>query len=313
MSAYARSLRYGSAAIAGTGLLGYMTSQQTAAPARADWFGKDKKQWREVVLLFGPPGAGKGTHAPKLTDEYRLTHLSTGDMLRAAVANKTEVGLKAKKIMTEGGLVGDDIVRGGDAGAAAAAPRASAAAASTTSPLLPLLPPLQLPTNSPRLPQVLGIIKDRVEEIDCGWGFILDGFPRTVAQAEGLDEILAKRGEKVTKLIELNVPDEVLDARITGRWIHKKSGRSYHVSTKGLVPKSYDGKTPPSPKNMLDDVTGEPLMQRPDDTSDALKKRLNGYHTETAPIINRYKDQHAKIAADKKTGEVWDQIEKAMQ
>merc|ERR1712046_14342 len=107
-------------------------------------------------------------------------------------------------------------------------------------------------------------IKDRITEMDCGFGFILDGFPRTLEQAKALDSMLASKngGEKVTSVIEMNVPDSVLEERICGRWIHKASGRSYHV--KFAPPKSFTGGDP-TPENMKDDETGEPLMQRADD------------------------------------------------
>lgn len=135
---------------------------------------------------------------------------------------------------------------------------------------------------------VVGIIRDRIKEEDCKLGFILDGFPRTLAQAKALDTMLAEEGARVTKVVELHVPDEVLEERICGRWIHKKSGRSYHV--KYAPPKSMekdsDGK--PKPETMLDDETNEPLIQRPDDTATALVKRLSSYHGETVPILEHY-------------------------
>jgi len=234
-----------------------------------------KKQWRKVVMLFGPPGAGKGTQAPKIVEKLRLPHLSTGDMLRAAVAAQTEVGKKAKELMQSGQLVTDDIV--------------------------------------------IGIIRDRINESDCGWGFILDGFPRTLPQAKALDEMLANGyGETVTTVVNFSIPDEVLEDRICGRWIHKKSGRSYHV--KNAKPKSLvaagNGATP-SAANMKDDVTGEDLMQRSDDNSAALKKRLSEYHSKTTPILNHYNSTgidgvvnaiNANQAADKVWGDV-DSIE----
>ena len=140
---------------------------------------------RKIVILFGAPGAGKGTQAPKIVDAVGIPQLSTGDMLRAAVHAQTEVGKKAQAVMKAGGLVSDDIV--------------------------------------------IGIISDRIKEPDCKNGFILDGFPRTVGQAKALDKLLAKGGETVNSVIELSVPDSVLEERICGRWIHKASGRSYHV------------------------------------------------------------------------------------
>jgi len=213
-------------------------------------------------MLFGPPGAGKGTHAPKVVERLSTPQLSTGDMLREAVAKGTEIGKAAQKIMKEGGLVGDDIV--------------------------------------------VGIIKDRIAEPDCSRGFILDGFPRTLKQAEMLDELLAKSGEKVGSVIELNVPDEILEERICGRWIHKASGRSYHV--KFNPPKSLAGQTP-STETMKDDETGEPLMQRPDDTAEALVKRLKSYHDETEPILARYKSVAHKVNANQSMDEVWKDLD----
>lgn len=198
----------------------------------------------ECIFYSGPPGAGKGTHGPKIEDLLGIPALSTGDMLRAAVSAGTEVGKKAKAVMNAGGLVSDEIV--------------------------------------------VGIIRDRIKEDDCKHGFILDGFPRTLAQTKALDKMLAEEGACVTKVVELEVPDSVLEERITGRWIHKKSGRSYHVkyAPPKTMKKGSDGK--PIAESMKDDITGEPLMQRKDDTAKALTKRLAGYHNETVPILKHY-------------------------
>mmetsp|Transcript_2697 Transcript_2697/g.4011 ORF Transcript_2697/g.4011 Transcript_2697/m.4011 type:complete len:314 (-) Transcript_2697:105-1046(-) len=230
------------------------------------------KYWpRNIMILFGPPGAGKGTHGPKVEDLLGVPQLSTGDMLRAAVAAQTEVGKQAQAVMKAGGLVSDDIV--------------------------------------------VGIIRDRIQEPDCKFGFILDGFPRTVKQAKALDAMLAKEGACVTKVVELQVPDEVLEERICGRWIHKSSGRSYHI--KYAPPKSMktgpDGK--PIPESMKDDVTGEPLMQRPDDTSSALVKRLNGYHGETVPILKHYQPGGVvrTVNANQGMDGVWVEVLKALE
>lgn len=225
---------------------------------------------RSIMILFGPPGAGKGTHGPKIENLLGLPQLSTGDMLRAAVGAKTPVGLKAKAVMESGGLVSDDIV--------------------------------------------IGIIRDRIQEPDCKFGFILDGFPRTLVQAKALDKLLAEEGAAVSKVVELNVPDEVLTERITGRWIHKSSGRSYHV--KFAPPKSMelgaDGK--PKAESMKDDETGEPLMQRGDDTEAALTKRLDGYHKETVPILNHYSPTGVvrTVNANQKMDGVWGEILSAL-
>jgi adenylate kinase len=228
---------------------------------------QNNDQWRKILILFGPPGAGKGTQAPRIVDKLNIPQLSTGDMLREAVANKTEVGMKAKEIMNSGGLVSDDIV--------------------------------------------VGIIRDRIAQMDCGWGFILDGFPRTTAQATALDMMLQKSngGEKVSNVIALEVPDAVLEQRICGRWIHKSSGRSYHVTNN--PPKSFRG-GPPSTKNMLDDETGESLYQRGDDTAEALAKRLDGYHKSTVPILEHYSPAGIvhKVDANRGIDTVWDAIEK---
>lgn len=199
---------------------------------------------RNILILFGPPGAGKGTHGPKIEDLLDLPQLSTGDMLRAAVAAQTPVGKQAQAIMKAGGLVSDDIV--------------------------------------------VGIIRDRIQEDDCQYGFILDGFPRTLAQAKALDDMLAQEGARVSKVIELQVPDSVLEERICGRWIHKASGRSYHVKYAPPKTMKLDAKGKPLPASMKDDLTGEPLMQRPDDTAKALVKRLDGYHKDTVPILKHY-------------------------
>jgi adenylate kinase len=157
---------------------------------------------------------------------------------------------------------------------------------------------------------VVGIIRDRIKEEDCKFGFILDGFPRTIVQAKALDAMLADEGASVTKVIELEVPDGVLEERICGRWIHKKSGRSYHV--KFAPPKSMttgaDGK--PDPSSMTDDTTGEALMQRPDDTSEALVKRLQGYHGETKPILAHYEPHGIVRSANANQGmdAVWKEV-----
>jgi len=217
---------------------------------------------RSIVILFGPPGSGKGTHAPKLVERLGAPQLSTGDMLRAAVAAGTEVGKQASEIMKAGGLVSDEVV--------------------------------------------VGIIQDRIREPDCAKGFILDGFPRTVAQAEMLDDVLAETGEKVGSVVALAVPDEVLTERICGRWVHKASGRSYHATF--APPKSLVAGQTPSPETMLDDETGEPLMQRPDDTEEALKNRLAGYYEQTIPVLDHYAAVVHNVNANQPMDTVWADI-----
>eukprot|EP01041_Mallomonas_annulata_P003628 gene3628-7225_t len=193
----------------------------------------DKPQRR--TIMFGPPGAGKGTQAPKIKEEYCLCHLSTGDMLRDAVAAGTDMGRKAKAIMDAGKLVGDDVVT--------------------------------------------GIVGEAIKGPECAKGFILDGFPRTVAQARMLDDLLSKEGAQIDRVINLEIDDNLLIERVTGRLIHKSSGRTYHRTF-----------NPPKVAGM-DDVTGEPLMQRGDDTAEKLKTRLEEFHNKTKPVLQYYADK----------------------
>jgi len=220
------------------------------------------------MILFGPPGAGKGSQAPKIVDSLNIPQLSTGDMLRAAVAAGSEVGKQAKDVMEKGGLVSDELV--------------------------------------------VSIIRERIKEPDCETGFILDGFPRTVEQAKMLDEMLDGSNDKVSLVLALEVPDEVLTERICGRWVHKSSGRSYHV--KFAKPNSLVDGAQPSEETMLDDETGEPLMQRPDDTEEALSKRLEGYHEQTVPILAHYEPSGvvSKVNANVAPADVWQSIVKVL-
>ncbi|OJJ44183.1 hypothetical protein ASPZODRAFT_168988 [Penicilliopsis zonata CBS 506.65] len=206
------------------------------------------------IILMGPPGAGKGTQAPKIKEKYCVCHLATGDMLRSQVAKKTELGKEAKKIMDQGGLVSDEIM--------------------------------------------VNMIKSELENnVECknGASFILDGFPRTVAQAERLDDMLNERNQKLGHAVELQIDDALLVARITGRLVHPASGRSYH--------KIFN----PPKDDMKDDITGEPLIQRSDDNADTLKKRLATYHDQTSPVVDYYKKTGIwrGIDASQEPGQVW--------
>jgi adenylate kinase len=180
------------------------------------------------VILLGGPGAGKGTQANYIKEKYDIPQISTGDMLRAHVKAGTELGVAAKKIMDEGGLVSDDII--------------------------------------------MGMVKERIKESDCANGFLFDGFPRTIPQAEALREA----GVPVDAVVEIDVPDDEIIKRMSGRRVHLASGRTYHVV---FNPPKEEGK---------DDETGEPLIQRDDDQEDTVKARLKVYHDQTEPLVAFY-------------------------
>ncbi|KAJ9078297.1 adenylate kinase [Entomophthora muscae] len=204
------------------------------------------------MILIGPPGAGKGTQAPAIKDRYKVCHLSTGDMLRAAISAGSPIGKMAKEVIDAGKLVSDEIM--------------------------------------------VNMIEENIKtNLECKNGFILDGFPRNVTQAEKLDAMLAKEKQKLDHVIELAIDDALLVSRITGRLIHQPSGRSYH--------KEFN----PPKVPMTDDVTGEPLMQRSDDNADALKKRLETYHSQTVPVVGYYKKQgiHSQVDAAQSANAVW--------
>ena len=180
------------------------------------------------LILLGAPGAGKGTQATFICQEYGIPQISTGDMLRAAVKAGTEMGLAAKKVMDAGGLVGDDII--------------------------------------------IGLVKERITHADCAKGFLFDGFPRTIPQADALKEA----GVKLDCVLEIDVPFDAIIERMSGRRAHVASGRTYHV------------KFNPPKKDGVDDITGEPLIQRDDDKEDTVKKRLEVYSAQTRPLVDYY-------------------------
>lgn len=181
------------------------------------------------LILLGAPGAGKGTQAQFICEKYGIPQISTGDMLRAAVKAGTELGVMAKKIMDEGGLVSDELI--------------------------------------------INLVKERIEEDDCANGFLFDGFPRTIPQAEALKD----SGVPIDAVVEIDVADEEIIKRMSGRRVHPGSGRTYHLVFN--APK-VEGK---------DDVTGEDLVQRPDDQEDTVRQRLDIYHQQTAPLVDFYK------------------------
>ena len=194
------------------------------------------------LMLFGAPGAGKGTQAKFLIEKYNIPQISTGDMFRAAIADKTDMGMEAKKFMDDGKLVPDEIT--------------------------------------------IGIIKDRLAESDCKNGFILDGFPRTLAQAEALNGLLKDLNISLDKVISLNVPDELIVGRITGRRVCSKCGASFHIEFN------------PSKKDDICDYCNSDLMIRKDDNAQTVKSRLEAYHTQTTPLIKYYKEKGIFIELD---------------
>ena len=185
------------------------------------------------LMVFGAPGAGKGTQAKFLVEKYGIPQISTGDMLRAAIAQKSAMGLEAKKYMDNGELVPDSTI--------------------------------------------IGIIKERLENDDCQNGFILDGFPRTLAQAQALDVLMKESGKELDFVLSFDVPDELIIERIAGRRVCPKCGASYHVEFN------------PSKTEGICDVCGTELITREDDNANTVKNRLLNYHKQTAPLIDFYK------------------------
>lgn len=186
-----------------------------------------------VLILLGPPGAGKGTQARMLEEDFGLVQLSTGDLLRAAVAAGTEAGKKAKAVMEAGQLVSDDIV--------------------------------------------LAILKDRMAAPDVQKGVILDGFPRTAGQAAALDKLLADAGQRVTAAISLEVEDEAMVARVSGRFTCAACGEGYHDEFKQ-----------PAQAGVCDKCGGTGFKRRADDNAETVRDRLAAYHAQTAPLIAHY-------------------------
>ena len=185
------------------------------------------------VILLGAPGAGKGTQAQFIMERFGIPQISTGDMLRAAVKEGSELGLQAREIMASGQLVPDDII--------------------------------------------IALVKERIARDDCAGGFLFDGFPRTIPQAEAMK----RAGVRIDHVVEIAVPDEVIVGRLVGRRVHPASGRVYHVE---FNPPRVAGR---------DDVSGEELVHREDDREQTVRHRLGVYHEQTAKLIDYYRGEQA--------------------
>ena len=183
------------------------------------------------LILLGPPGAGKGTQAGFICKRFGIPQISTGDMLRSAIAAGTDLGLKAQAAMNSGGLVSDDLI--------------------------------------------IALVQERLEKEDCAAGYLLDGFPRTLGQAEALDAA----GVEIDAVVEIVVPDEEIVRRFSGRRVHLGSGRVYHIVNN---PPKIEG---------VDDVTGGPLVQRDDDREEVVRKRLATFQAQTAVLSSFYSDK----------------------
>ena len=181
------------------------------------------------IILLGPPGAGKGTQASMISKKFDIPQISTGDMLRSAIHEGTELGKSAKKIMDNGGLVSDELI--------------------------------------------LNLVQARINQNDCKKGYLFDGFPRTIVQADGI----SKSKISIDYVIEIKVKDGEIIKRMSGRRVHLQSGRTYHID---FNPPKVEGK---------DDETGEELIQRDDDQENTVRKRLDVYRRETSPLVDYYK------------------------
>jgi adenylate kinase len=206
------------------------------------------------LVLLGPPGSGKGTQGERLQADFRLPYYATGDILRAAVRDETELGRKAKEYMDRGDLVPDDVI--------------------------------------------IGVIAERVQSAEASDGFILDGFPRTTAQAEALDEEMERLGRELTAAIQIDVPDDEVVRRLGGRRTCAKEGHVFHVE--------FD---PPKNEDVCD-ICGSRLIVRDDDKPEVIRHRLEQYHTKTEPLISYYEEKGIlrRVDGSRSPDEVGDRI-----
>jgi adenylate kinase len=207
------------------------------------------------VILLGGPGAGKGTQASRIVADFSLPHISTGEMLREAVARSTEMGREAQKYMESGQLVPDEVV--------------------------------------------IGVVRDRLAEPDAADGFLLDGFPRTVPQAEELDAMLAREGRQITHVVLIDVPAEELVQRIAGRRSCAMCGKIYNVA--------FD----PPATDCVCDLDGGELKQRTDDNEETVRNRIDVYEEQTAPLVGYYMDKgvlQSAFGGGKRPDEVYEQV-----
>lgn len=210
------------------------------------------------IVMLGAPGAGKGTQAKRIAENYGVPHISTGDIFRANIKNDTELGRKAKVYMDKGELVPDELV--------------------------------------------VDLIMDRFAEPDCSKGYVLDGYPRTIPQAEALDNALKANGESLDYAINVDVPDEDIISRMSGRRACLKCGATYHIS---FNPSSEDGKC---------DKCGEALVQRADDKEETVRNRLDVYHEQTEPLEKYYSEAGLlhNVDGTKNMDEVFESIKKVI-
>lgn len=194
------------------------------------------------IILLGPPGAGKGTQAKLISEKYSIEHISTGDIFRKNISEKTPLGVKAKEYMDKGLLVPDELT--------------------------------------------IDLVKDRLSQSDCQTGFLLDGFPRTVKQAEALENFLKENNQKINTALLIDVPGEAIFERMTGRRVCPSCGASYHIK---FNPPKIEGKC---------DVCGNDIVQRKDDAEETVKDRITVYQKQTQPLVEYYKSKDQLFVLD---------------